>query len=166
MTQSLSVSINMEIENLAASANYILIDKSDIANWPHGYAGGDILLQTLEIFMDPDDSFVGDIEVGFLEDVDGTDGESHPLHTWHMDKKADITHEDHNFPNLRCTSSSHLSSAKDLADGDWQTDLTYASPDDDTGATTPAGSGDLYLRVVMTAGSLDISVLIQYFVGD
>lgn len=166
MTQSPSVSINMEVENLVADEEYILIDLSDTVNWPHDYAGGDIIVQLLEIFLNPDNAFIGDIEFGFIEGVDATDGESYVVHTWHMDKKADIVHESHTFQNFRCNSTRHLSSARNTTDTDWQTDLTYPSPDDPAGATTPAGSGDAYLRVVMSAGSIDISMLIQYFVGD
>ncbi len=160
-------SINMEIENLTADQNFILIDLSDTTNFPHTTGTGVIYLTQMDIFIGPNTSFRGDVEIGFLENAGADNSDTHPFHVWHLDQASELVREDHIMPfsPWRASSVNHLSSARNLADTGFQTDIALASPYDPTAAfTTVPGSGDIYLRVVRTAGNVDISVLLQYYI--
>jgi len=158
-------SVNLEIENLAASQDYILVDVSDTDRFPHASAGV-VYLTLVDIFINPDSTFVGDIEIGFLDNVDENNGDVHPFHTWHLDKRAENIVEVHSVPfdPLIASPETHLSSAIGLNDVGFQNDVPLGSPlDNVTAYTTLPGSGDIYLRVVMTAGTVDISLMLKYY---
>lgn len=159
--------VTMEIENIAASQDFILIDKSDTTNFPHTSATGIVHITILDMEIDPDSSFVGDIELGFLENVDGDNGDFHVIKEWHMDKRAAIIED---FVSLigdpfKCSSTYHLTNEISLNDAAFQTDVALSSPYDDTAAySTVSGDGDIALRITMSAGSADLSIEIKYYV--
>lgn len=160
--------VTMEIENIAASQDFILIDKSDTTNFPHASATGIVHITILDVEVDPDSSFVGDIELGFLENVDGDNGDYHVIKEWHMEKRADLIED---FVNLigdpfKCSSTYHLTNAISLNDEAFQDDVALSSPYDDAAAyTTVSGDGDIALRITMSAGSADLSIEIKYYVA-
>lgn len=162
--------VTMEIENIVASQDFILIDKSDTTNFPHASSTGIVNITILDVEIDPDTSFVGDIELGFLENVDGTDGDYYVIKEWHMEKRADLIED---FVSLigdpfKCSSTYHLTNAISLNDIAFQTDVALSSPFDDDGTgpgfTTVSGDGDIALRITMSAGSADLSIEIKYYV--
>jgi len=151
-------SVQLSIENLGASADYILVDLSDTVNFPHTLTG---LIQVSSIHLDlnPDTAFRGDIQLGYLKNVDATDGDFVLLKEWHQDLAADPTHSgEHFFPNeLICSDAYHLGAvtANDVA---FQTDVALTSP----AGTSVSGTGDLALRVIRIAGNIDIGITLQY----
>ncbi len=154
--------VSLERENAGASLDFIIIDLSDTVNFPHNTASDDIHITSWDINLNPDDSFAGDIEIGFLENVDATNGDFHPFKTWHMDKRADPIEDFHNwnFDPLICDDTYTLVTNISLNDVAWQTDVPLPSP---IGAIF-SGTGDLVLRITRTAGSIDFNVLIKYYV--
>lgn len=160
-------SINMEIENLAANQNFILIDLSDIVNFPHIKATGIIQLSQIDIFIGGSTAFRGDIELGFLENVGAVNSDTHPFHTLHLDQASEFAEEHHILPFNPWIASSvnHLSSARNLADVGFVTGTPLSSPFDAIAPyTSPPGNGDIYLRIIRTAGNVDISCFSQYWI--
>ena len=152
--------INLDVEDCDAETAFMLVDLSNTTDWPHGETGH-IHLAGVDIFLDPDGSFVGDIELGFLENVDATNGDLRIIHTWHFDK-ARLVMADHLswvWSEFQCAAASWFgpSVVDSLL---FQTDVNLQAPDGVVDA--PSGDGDLVLRVARTAGAIDIAVTVQY----
>jgi len=160
-------SVNLHIEALAGSQDYILIDLSDIVNFPHTLGTGTIYIAGIHVNLNPTTAFRGDLHIGFLENVNGTDGDFHTLIGWHDDQQgAEIDAEIDKVLNpFVCSSVNHLTNDISLDDTAFQTDVALSSPFDSVAAyTTMSGDGDIALRLVRTAGTVDFDVTVQYYV--
>lgn len=153
-----SFSASLSIQNLAASADYILIDLSDTTNFPHTDTGH-IHWDGFLVSINPSVAFVGDIIFGYLKNVDATDGDFVHVRTIHIELQSDNVHGDTIFfpVGIGMSDSYHLG-AMTANDTAFQTDVALTSP----AGTSVAGSGDMAMRVVMSAGNVDISATILY----
>lgn len=148
----------------AGNTDIILIDLSDTTNYPHSNTGY-IHLEEIYIDVDSGSSSVYTITVGFLENVDATDGDLYEI--MHIDgsKDAGLSKEIHKkfYPNgPKCTSSSIATSGITLNDTTYQTDVNLATTIDPSTADTPPGSGDLVIRAVTTSADIGIEINIAY----
>lgn len=153
--------VHMDVQNIITQTAFMLIDLSNnSSNWAHSDTGH-INLEYFIIEIDPDDSYVGEIKIGFLSDVDATDGNFHQVLDLDMRRKADLLVENIDF-------GSH---GMDLETDHWfgpttansilfQTDVNLLGPD---GATAyPSGAGDLVMIIERTGGAVDVSITIGY----
>jgi hypothetical protein len=152
-------SIHLDAENVQTTTGYVLVDLSDTVNFPHT-ATTEIDVKWITINVNPDTSFAGEIEIGFLTDVDADNGDFNVLHTWHLERtQAQINqHID--------LSSSHLEGSTDhwfgptaANDTTWQTDTALVRPD---GGTVAPNNGDLVMKITRTGGAIDVGITVGY----
>lgn len=152
--------VNFEKENLSASESFILVDLSDSASFPHT-ATSFVKIYAIILNVNGDTSFRGDIEIGFIEEVDATDSTTHPIKTIHYDQSVSNIDRFIKFDDpIKCAVSNHLSNGKNTTNTNFQTDVSLDSPKGDT--SSAAGAGDIYLDLTRTAGSVDISITLVY----
>lgn len=152
--------IHLRKDGINAETAFMLVDLSDTTNWPHTNTDH-IELDYVDIMLDPDVSFAGDISIGFLENVDGTDGDMNIIYEWHLEKQGDVI-VDHLQFNLNELSleTSHWFGPTLANNTNFQTDVDLEGPDNNT--SYPSGDGDLVLLVTRTAGAMDLSITVGY----
>lgn len=152
--------IHLDVNGIALTTGFMLVDLSDTTNWPHSATGHiDLLYMTVNI--DPDASFQGDIFIGFLENVDGTDGDFHTIFSYQLDKKAEPLVSFMNFNSFEMTlMPARWFGPTTANDTTWQTDVNLVGPDGN--ASFPAGDGDLVVKVVRTAGEVSVGITVGY----
>lgn len=146
--------------SLSADQDFIVIDKSDTTNYPHDNTGwlhsGWFLLK-----IDADSAAAYTIRLGFLANVDATNGDFIEVHRLAATKQtgnqvfAFFPMDPH---GAKMRASSMVSSINDLNDTAFQTDVNLATTIDPSTADTPSGDGDMVLRVEITAGNIDITL--------
>lgn len=152
--------IHIDVEDIAATVGLMLIDLSDTTNWPHSQTGHiDLLYMYIDI--DPDTSFQGEVSVGFLENVDGDNGDFHTVLDFHLDKKANPIEVFINLSAYEMTlDTDHWFGPTTANDATWQTDVNLLGPDGNT--SFPAGDGDLVCKVTRTAGEVSVGITVGY----
>lgn len=152
--------VNMDVADIAATVGLMLVDLSDNVNWPH-VATGRIYLLYLMIDIEPESTFRGEVALGFLENVDGSNGDFHTVIDYRLDKKADPIITTMNFGSYAMTlDTDHWFGPTILNDTTWQTDVNLLGPN---GATSfSAGDGDLVCKVTRTAGEASIGITVGY----
>ena len=159
-----SSNLHFHIANISVSQDYILIDTSDTTNYPHYYTDY-IHLESCSMQIDSDVNGDYIIEIGFLENVDNTNGDFIPIYSLSGTKKTGNTQyvAFNGYPNApRCKSAFFVSSDKSLDDTAFQTDVNLASTLDVSSANVPSGSGDIALRITRIAGSFNAIIDISY----
>jgi len=153
-------SIHLNAANIEVITGFMLVDLSDTDNWPHSDANGYVILRDIYLNVNPNSSFRGDVEVGFLTDVGATDGDFNSLHTWHFGQAANDILESLQFAGgLACKLESHFGPvSKD--DTLWQNDLNLLGPDGNV--SYPSGEGDVVMRITRTAGSVNAGIMVRY----
>ena len=155
--------VHLDVGTASTLIAYMLIDISDTTNWKHTNTGH-INLEYLIMEVDPDTSFVGEIKVGFLEDVDGDNGDFHTVIDIDMKRKSALLVEIINFGThgLDCESNHHFGpiTANSTL---FQTDINLGGPDDPGTLTYPSGNGDLAMIVDGDGtNTVDVSITIGY----
>lgn len=149
---------------ISATTDYILIDLSDTTNYPHDFTGS-IHISNFSLLIDADNTADYLIQVGYLSNVDATNGDFNEIHRVSGTKKTGTVKEIYYSVNPeapRLISSRITTSNVSANDTAFQTDVNLASTLDPATADTPSGNGDLVLRVTINAGSIDISSLLGY----
>jgi hypothetical protein len=154
-------SVHLDAEDVQTTTGYMLIDLSDTTNWPHT-ATNHIDIEKICINVDPNTNYAGDVEIGFLTNVDASNGDFNIIQTWHLDRGGS------NFSTcLEFAFGGPLHINTDVwfgptvaNDTTWQTDVNLQGPDN--AINYPSGNGDLVMKVTRTAGSVDVGVLIMY----
>lgn len=153
---------HMDTGSVAIQTAFMIVDLSDTTNWAHA-ATGHINLEYLIIEVDPDAAYLGEVKIGFLENVDGTDGDFFQILDVDMAKKSDLLVEQINFGShgFDCESNHHFGPI--LANSVlFQTDVNLGGPDDPSTLTYPSGAGDLVMLVERSAGTVDVSITVGY----
>ena len=150
-------------KTFSASEDVILIDLSDTTNYPHDNT---VWLHTSNMTLDIQGDATADyvVTIGFLASVDGTDGDFHEIFEIDGSKKAGSSHtlqisQAPEAPKLKAGSFVGPMSENDTA---FQTDVNLASTLDPATADTPSGSGDMVMRVLRTAGTFSVNLMIGY----
>lgn len=151
--------IHLDTGDVSAQTGFMLVDVSDTTNWKHTNTDHVIIRQAI-LQIDPDTNFRGEIKIGFLSAVDGTNGDFNVIFDLDMEQKSDLLLLDLGFSGgFHCQSSTHFG-PKDANSTLFQTDVSLAGPD---GATSyPSGDGDLCMLVERSAGTVHASITIIY----
>jgi len=170
-----------QIEAVAASTGYVLVDLSDTTNYPHSGTNA-IILKSLALEAEKKTGGGGfDIWVGVINEVDATNGSTNWIHVWHLETDVDATDNTRYISKKVYFSDLDLEVDADTAasealryivsnighDGDttWQNDTGLASPIGASGQTYgKPGAGDLVVYVEETAdsGTLDFCISAEY----
>lgn len=152
--------VHLDVQDVQAQTAFMLIDVSDTTNWPHTNVA-EINIEYILIEVDPDANFVGEIKIGFLSNVDGDNGDFNQLLDIDMVRKSDLLVEELNFGShgIHCTTDHHfgLVTANSIL---FRTGVNLKGPDGNT--SYPSGDGDLVLLVEVSAGAVDVSLIIGY----
>lgn len=152
--------VHLSSGDISATTGFMLIDLSDTTNWPHT-ATGHIIVSQIVYNINPSTSFAGLIEIGFVNNVDATDGDFHIFYTGHEDKSPTELAQvlDFEWFGLDLEIGEFFGPVA-LNDTTWQTDVNLIGPDAAT--SYPAGNGDMVMKITRTAGNVDVSVLVAY----
>lgn len=156
--------IHLDAEDISADTGFMLVDLTDTINWPHTKTGHiDILYFILS--TDPASNFSGDIELGFLTNVDATNGDFNELFELHLEKQSDAQALLFNYGAFGVAlESDHFFGPITANDTTWQTDVDIQGPDGNV--SYPSGNGDLAMKIVRTAGDISVSITIGYRTVD
>ncbi len=155
--------IHLDAQAISADQGFMLIDLSDTSNWPHTNTGHIVLEQIIvnsSISSTP--PFVGEIEFGFLSDVNDTNGDLNVIGKFHLDRGNIGPGGPFDFSiygmDLELDKWFGPKNANDVT---WQTDVNLDGPD---GATSyPSGDGDFVMHIVnITGGTIDVGVTVFY----
>jgi len=146
--------------DVSATTGFMVIDLSDTTNWPHTLTGHiDIVYIVLNV--NPTSTFEGDIQLGFLDNVDETNGDFCGIMEIHMDKKQDSITQMMNFGAFELSlEKAHWFGPITTNDTTWQTDVSLLGPDGN--ASYPAGNGDLVMKIEVTTSSVAVGMTIGY----
>jgi len=150
---------------LTAKTGAILVDLSDTTNFKHAQTGR-INLHMLHIELIDDGAWDGVFEIGYLENVDGDNGDFVPIYRINCTGAAQLIKTDLDFAKypVLCHSDYFATDGTTADDTTFQTDVAIASSIDRAAAfTTMSGDGDL--AILMTrpaAGSVSWSVIGRY----
>ena len=155
--------VHLDVSTASTLIAYMLIDLSDITNWKH-INTGHINIEWVIFEVDPDNSWVGEVKIGFLESVSGTGGDFHQVFDMDMERKTAPLLENINFGShgLDCESNHHFGPI--IANSAlFQTDELLGGPDDPTTGTYPSGAGDLVMIIDGDGtNTVDVSITIGY----
>ncbi len=145
--------------NIQTETAFMLVNLSDTTNWKHTLTGHLYVLY-LHIGVDPDSNYLGNVECGFLTNVDGTDGDFNRFIEVDMHRKSDVLVANFYFGDggFDCETDHHfgpITANTTLL----QTDVNLTGPN---ASTTPAGDGDLCMVVGRSAGTVDVAVTVGY----
>jgi len=152
--------VHLDAIDVVLTQAFMLVDLSDTTNWPHSNTGHVDLLYLI-ISTDPTTTFTGDIDIGFLTNVDATDGDFNELFEIHMEKKPEpkVIHIDYGFYGVQ-VQAAHVFGPVDANNTLFRTDVNLKGPD---GATSyPSGAGDLVMLITRGAGDISVSVTVGY----
>ncbi len=140
---------------------YMLVDISDTSAWKHTNTDH-IIIDHILIEVDPDASWVGEVKIGFLSNVDGTDGDFNQIIDVDMRRKTALLVEDITFGGgFHCQASTHFGPI--IADSTlFQTDADLIGPPGGV-AAYPSGNGDLVMIIDGDGTNfVDISITLIY----
>ena len=156
-------SVHLGTQTSSTLVAYTVVDLSDTTNWNHTNTGH-VVLDYIILEVDPDASWLGEVKLGYLKNVDATNGDFVQLLAIDMTQKSDILLEVIEFGShgLHCTDNHHFGPT--VANSTlFQTDVNLGGPDDPSSGTYPSGAGDIALIVdgdgVNTVG---VSITIGY----
>ncbi len=154
--------VHLDVEITSDITAYMLIDISDTSTWKHTNTGH-INLEYIIIEVDPHSSFIGEVKIGFLENVGASDGDFYNIIDIDMKRKSVLLVEIINFGThgLDCESNHHYGPV--IVDSTlFQTaGANILGPD---GATShPSGDGDLAMIIDGdNTNPVDVSITIGY----
>ncbi len=153
--------VHLDTQDVGAQQAFMLIDLSDTTAWPHTDTDH-INLEYLILEVDPDATYLGEVKLGFLSNVDATDGDFNQVIDIDMAKKSDLVIEVINFGShgLHLETDHHFGPI--LANSTlFQTDVNLVGPPGGA-AAYPSGAGDFVMLVERSAGAVDVSITIGY----
>lgn len=156
--------IHFHVDSLAASTNYILIDLSDVINYPHIHTEY-IHIDNIYLEIDANASADYKIIIGFLEKVDASKGDRYTAFHLSGTKKTGQNKEIF-LPllpaGMRMKSSSIMTHGISLDDSNYQTDVNMKTTIDPGTADTPPGNGDIICEVIINAGQINLAINLAY----
>jgi len=156
------ITVHLDTGSVDTQTAFMLIDISDTTLWKHTKTDH-IILDNILLQADPDGPYLGEIKLGYLKNVDATDGDFVQIINLNMAKQSDIIIEEielgtHGF---HLQDSTHFGVI--IADSTlFQTDVNLAGPDDPSELDHPSGNGDLVMIVERAAGAVDVSITLVY----
>ena len=146
-------------DGVNASTDYILLDLSDTANYPHDNTTIihlDWICWDIDATTTPSAAYM--VMWGYLDNVDATDGDLFSYHHVAGTRTTGLLQEDCVIinPNGWLGNGQHVTGHDSIDDVAFQTDVNLASTRDTGVADTPSGDGDLAARTIVTAGTIDL----------
>ncbi len=145
--------------NIQTETAFMLVNLSDTSNWKHTNTGH-IYVLYMHLAVDPNSTYLGNIECGFLTNVDGDNGDFNRFVEIDMHRKSDVLVESFFFGGggFDCETDHHFGpiTANSTL---FQTDVNLTGPN---ASTTPSGNGDLCLVVGRDAGTVDVAITVGY----
>lgn len=158
-----AVSMHLDIATNSTLIAVMLVDISDTTNWKHTNTG-EIVIDYIVIEVDPSANFLGEVKIGYLTNVDGTNGDFNQILDIDMARKADLFAETVEFGShgIHCSDTRHFGPI--IANSTlFQTDVNLGGPDDPATLTYPSGNGDLVMIIDGDGtNSVDVSLTIGY----
>ena len=161
----------MNVEAIAASTAFVLVDLSDTTNYPHNLTSK-IILHAIHLHVEAHSNGVFDLWIGVVKEADATNGSVDWIEVAHLEGLTSLLgwHDDMSYgpANLEIVDGelTHVITGASQDDNtNWQTDTGLQSPAGAAaGATGKPGAGDLVMWVekVSGSGNLDVSVAVQY----
>jgi len=154
-----SQTVHLDTGSVETQTAFMLIDISDTTNWKHTETDH-VIIRHMLLQVDPDANFLGEVNVGFLSNVDATNGDFNTIIDVSLAKKSDLLVQDLRFTGgFHCQTATHFGPI-DTNSTLFQTDVSLAGPN---GATSfPSGNGDLCLIIERSAGAVSVAVTIIY----
>lgn len=155
--------VHMDVSTSSTLISYMLIDLSDTTNWKHTNTG-ELIIEYLIVEVDPDTNFLGEIKIGYLEDVDGTNGDFHQILDIDMRRKSSVFAEviDFGSHGIHCSTNNHFGPVT-ANDTMFRTDVNLGGPDDPATLAYPSGDGDLVMIVDGDGtNTVNVSITIGY----
>lgn len=156
--------IHFHVDGIAANVNYILIDISDIINYPHLNTK---YIHIDNIFIEVDAAAAANykIKLGFLENVDASNGDRFTV--FHLSGSQQTGKDKEIFlpllpAGIRMKGESLATHDVSLNDTDYQTDTNMKTTLDPGTADTPPGNRDIVCEVIISAGSINLAINIAY----
>lgn len=151
-------------QGMTADTGLMVIDLSDTANWPHTETGK-ITIYNIAISIAGSKLTVARVGLGYLSNVDATNGDFSPIHCWMVGfpgtNEPMLINEiiDYSWRGFQSAAAERFgpTSADNAL---FQTDVDLYGPDGNT--SYPSGNGDLVIFVDWTAGELDVSIGLDY----
>lgn len=145
---------------VASETAYMLIDLSDTTNWPHSNTGHVNIIGVAPV-LTPNNSFRGDVTIGFLTNVDATNGDMNVIHGWHFVQASGFIngYVNWSFSHVEGEVVTWFGPTK-ANNTNFQTDVNLAGPDGTT--VFPSGDGDVVMLVERTAGTIDVGLTVLY----
>lgn len=155
--------VHLCASDVDATTGYVLVDLSDTVNYPHNFTGR-LYLCGYQVSINPNDSFVGEVLIGYLENVDADNGDFKTVLCWKMEKRSSNVADSNVYDFPISVASDDFLVPSNTDDTIWQTDVALASPYDNVPAyTTMPGNGDIAMKIVRTAGEVSIGITILYY---
>lgn len=155
--------VHLDAETSSTLIAYMLIDISDTSNWNHTNTGH-INIEYILIEVDPDTNFIGEVKIGFLENVDADNGDFYTIIDIDMRRKSALLVENLNFGShgLDCESDHHFGPII-VNSTLFQTDVNLGGPDNPAALTYPSGASDLVMIIDGDGtNTVDVSITIGY----
>lgn len=157
--------IHMHVDGLTTgTTRYILVDISNTTDYPHTNTDF-VHLEWFDIEVDGNTSANYTVNLGFLENVDATNGDRTIVKHWSGSRTVgqSIRALFDPIPNAPKMHSDYVTTHEvSLNDINYQTDVNMATTLDPTTADTPSGNGDVVLEIIVTAGTVDIAISASY----
>lgn len=154
--------VHLSVDAASGITGYMLIDLSDSGTWPHTNTDHIVIEQIIiQSSQTTSPAFVGDLEFGFLSNVDATNGDFNKIGNMHGDRATPLGSGNFDFSlyGMDLESSEWLLPIG-LNDTTWQTDVNLLGPD---GATThPSGDGDFVVKLNSSAGTISFGITVLY----
>lgn len=165
MSHKKTFGFELSLSGLSAKTGAILVDLSDTTNFKHSQTGR---INVYDLFIEFTDNAAWDgvFEIGYLENVDGDNGDFVAVYRITNTGATQQLKSDmhfHEYP-LLCHSNYHATDGKTLNDATFQTDVAIPSSIDRSAAyTTKPGDGDLAVLMTRpTAGTVSWNVIGRY----
>ena len=152
--------VHIDAEDVAAETAFMVIDLSDTTNWPHTDTGH-IDIVFLSGNVDPDATYAGDVALGFLTNVDATNGDFNGIFELHMDKKTNPLTFSVPIPfGGMSLETAHYFGPVTANSTLFQTDVDLPGPDGNS--SYPSGAGDLVMIVGQATGEVSVGITVGY----
>lgn len=153
--------VHLDVATDSTLIAFMLIDISDTTLWKHTNTDH-IIIRHLLIEVDPASNFLGEIKVGFLDDVDADNGDFHQIIDFDMARKSDLIIEDLVFSGgFHCQNATHFGPHITNSTLFQTTGADILGPDGST--SHPSGNGDLVMIIDGDGTNfVDVSITIIY----
>lgn len=151
-------------KDFSASESSILIDISDLTNYHH-ISTNYIHIDWISVEADTTTTANYDIEIGFLTNVDATNGDFYAFEHYtgtHQTGQNLLLHTNYSGNGLKCATGFITTHGVILNSTDYQTDVNLTSTLDPATANVPSGNGDVILRATITAGTVGFKINLGY----